>query len=151
MAIDFLRTAMFVKVTAIVWAALLAVAATAGADVVDQDERVAMSDGVTLQTTVTGEAPLAARPTIVEFSPYGPGSATSTTSGPEYNKLLVQIRGTGACDGSFDAFGPRTQADVVETLRWACAQSWSNGGSGCAGSRPAPSRSTTRSTRSSRA
>ena len=39
----------------------------------------------------------------------------------------MQIRGTGDSDGRFDALGPRTQADVVEVLRWACRQSWSNG------------------------
>src|SRR4051794_21545288 len=88
--------------------------------------RVAMSDGVTVQATVTGEAPLTARPTIVEFSPYGPGSGT-TQDGPAYNYLLFQIRGTGDSDGRFDALGPRTQQDVAEALDWACHQPWSDG------------------------
>ncbi len=90
------------------------------------DTRVTMSDGVSLHATLTGEAPLAARPVIVEFSPYGPGTGT-TEDGSAYNYLLVQIRGTGDSDGQFDALGPRTQQDVVETLRWACRQSWSDG------------------------
>jgi putative CocE/NonD family hydrolase len=88
--------------------------------------RVTMSDGVTLAATITGQAPLAARPVIVEFSPYGPGSGT-TYDGPAYNYLLVQIRGTGDSDGQFDALGPRTQTDVQQTLQWACGQPWSNG------------------------
>jgi len=88
--------------------------------------RVEMSDGVTLQATVTGEAPLAARPVIAEFSPYGPGSGT-TDDGPAYNYLLVQIRGTGESDGRFDSLGARTQRDVAETLQWACGQPWSDG------------------------
>jgi predicted acyl esterase len=88
--------------------------------------RVQMSDGVTLQATLTGEAPLARRPVIVEFSPYGRGSGT-TYDGPAYNYLLVQIRGTGDSDGQFDALGPRTQADVLETLRWTCRRPWSDG------------------------
>src|SRR2546428_2649156 len=88
--------------------------------------RVTMADGVSLQATVTGQAPLAARPVIVEFSPYGPGSGT-TQDGPAYNYLLVQIRGTGDSDGRFDALGARTQRDVVETLRWACRRPWSDG------------------------
>src|SRR2546421_6611164 len=66
-----------------------------------------------------------ARPVIVEFSPYGPGTGT-TSDGPAYNYLLVQIRGTGDSDGRFDALGARTQQDVVDSLRWACHQSWSD-------------------------
>jgi predicted acyl esterase len=91
-----------------------------------QDLRFTASDGVSLQTTLTGAAPLAARPTIVEFSPYGRNSAT-LDPGPAYNVLLVQIRGTGDSDGAFDALGPRTQRDVQEVLRWACHQPWSGG------------------------
>jgi len=84
------------------------------------------SDGTKLQATLSGATPIAARPTIVEFSPYGRNSQTfSPTSA--YNLLLVQIRGTGDSAGRFDALGPRTQQDVAEVLRWACAQSWSNG------------------------
>src|SRR4051794_24288591 len=91
-----------------------------------QDIRFTTSDGVSLQTTVSGEAPLAPRPTIVEFSPYGDNSGSFTPS-PAYNLLLVQIRGTGDSDGRFDALGDRTQADVAEVLRWACSQPWSDG------------------------
>lgn len=93
---------------------------------VSSDARFTASDGVSLQTTLTGEAPLAPRPTIVEFSPYGRGSGT-LDPGPGFNRLLVQIRGTGDSDGRFDALGPRTQQDVAETLRWACDQPWSAG------------------------
>src|SRR3954453_6207218 len=108
-------------------AALVALGATAPARAArtSQDIRFTASDGVSLQTTVTGEAPLAPRPTIVEFSPYGDDSGTFTP-GPAYNFLLVQIRGTGDSDGRFDALGDRTQADVVEVLRWACRQPWSD-------------------------
>ena len=90
------------------------------------DFRVTASDGVELQATVTGEAPLEPRPTVVEFSPYGRSSGT-LDPGPEYNFLLVQIRGTGDSGGRFDALGPRTQKDVAEVLRWACKQPWSDG------------------------
>src|SRR5438067_11823679 len=104
----------------------LATSAPAGAAQVTREMRVAMSDGVTLHATLTGAGPLAARPVIVEFSPYGPGTG-STYDGTAYNYLLVQIRGTGDSDGRFDALGDRTQADVVEVLRWACHQPWSDG------------------------
>jgi predicted acyl esterase len=106
--------------------AALAAAAPAAAAPVSRDVRFTASDGVALQATITGTAPLAARPLIVEFSPYGRHSETFSPS-PAYNALLVQIRGTGDSGGGFDALGPRTQADVAEVLRWACGQPWSNG------------------------
>src|SRR3954468_14191936 len=106
--------------------ALCVSAAPARAAQVSQDIRFTASDGVELQATVTGQAPLAPRPVIVEFSPYGRDSGTFTP-GPAYNFLLVQIRGTGDSDGRFDALGDRTQADVAEVLRWACRQPWSDG------------------------
>src|SRR3954454_13764549 len=93
---------------------------------ISQNARFTASDGVSLATTLTGQSPLTARPTVVEFSPYGRGSGT-LDPGPAYNSLLVQIRGTGDSDGTFDALGPRTQADVAELLRWACDQPWSDG------------------------
>src|SRR4051794_16447033 len=104
----------------------LAVCGSARAATTSRNIRFTASDGVSLATTVTGQAPLAPRPTIVEFSPYGRASGTFTP-GPDYNFLLVQIRGTGDSDGRFDALGDRTQADVAEVLRWACGQPGSDG------------------------
>lgn len=101
-------------------------ATTAAADTVTQEERVTVSDGVQLQTTLTSQGPVTARPTVIEFSPYGPGSATFMPDG-NYNHVLVQLRGTGASSGGFDALGPRSQQDVSEVLQWACGQPWSNG------------------------
>jgi putative CocE/NonD family hydrolase len=109
----------------VVAAALLAVTAVP-ARAASVDLPFTASDGVRLATTISGAAPLTARPTIVEFSPYGRNSGTFAPSSA-YNFLLVQIRGTGDSDGQFDALGPRTQQDVAEVLRWACGQSWSNG------------------------
>ena len=97
---------------------------------ISSEQRVPMSDGVELEVRLGGVGPLVdgrlpARPVIVEFSPYGPGCCFEA-AGPEYNYLQVHIRGTGQSDGSFDSLGPRTQQDVVEVLRWACDQPWSN-------------------------
>jgi predicted acyl esterase len=125
-----MRTRVFVgRVGAALGAAagvLALAAAGAQAAPVSENLRFTASDGVTLQTTITGEGPIQARPTIVEFSPYGRNSQTFTP-GPDYNQLLVQIRGTGDSDGRFDALGPRTQQDVAEVLDWACHQPWTNG------------------------
>lgn len=111
-------------------ASLLATAAT-DARAVDPEPVVVQqdfttADGVALRTTLTSQGPVEARPTVVEFSPYGNNSQTFSF-GPDYNYLLVQIRGTGSSRGSFDALGPRTQRDVVEVLEWACAEPFSDG------------------------
>jgi predicted acyl esterase len=98
----------------------------AGAAQVSRDIRYRASDGVEIATTVSGDGTLARRPVIVEFSPYGRASGTLDV-GSDYNYLLVQIRGTGDSNGTFDALGPRTQADVAEVLGWACHQPWSDG------------------------
>ena len=110
----------------IVLAATLVLPAAAPGAPTTQDVRFTAPDGVSLQTTVRGEAPLSPRPTIVEFSPYGRNTGTFN-GGPAYNHLLVQIRGTGDSDGRFDALGPRTQRDVAAVLAWACQQPWSDG------------------------
>jgi uncharacterized protein len=114
------------RILTVVAAALAVLAAPAQAAPTTSDQRFTASDGVELQTTVFGEAPMAPRPTIVEFSPYGRESQTFAPSAA-YNLLLVQIRGTGDSDGRFDALGKRTQADVAEVLRWACRQPFSDG------------------------
>ena len=87
---------------------------------------VTASDGVRLQATLTSDGPVAPRPTIVEFSPYGRSNVTYERP-PGFNGLLVQLRGTGDSDGRFDIMAARTQRDVVEVLRWACEQPWSAG------------------------
>jgi putative CocE/NonD family hydrolase len=113
---------------------LIALVATvpAHAATTTKNVRFTASDGVSLQATITGAAPLAARPVIVEFSPYGRGSTTFTPSA-QFNSLLIQIRGTGDSDGRVDALGDRTQADVAEVLQWACHQPWSDGNLGLNG------------------
>lgn len=100
------------------------VAAPAAATTVSSTTTITMSDGVQLTATLSGDGSISPRPTVVEFTPYGPGTASLPASNA-YNYLLVQIRGTGASGGSFDALGPRTQQDVAETLQWACTQPWS--------------------------
>ncbi|MGQ2911629.1 CocE/NonD family hydrolase [Aeromicrobium sp.] len=88
--------------------------------------RVSTSTGASLAAAVSGATPLQARPTVVEFTPYGERGA-SFTVGEEYNFLTVQIRGTGDSGGGFDVLGPKTQRDVRDTLAWACSQPWSDG------------------------
>jgi putative CocE/NonD family hydrolase len=50
-----------------------------------------------------------------------------------YAILLVDDRGTGASQGSWDSWGERTQQDYGELLDWIQAQPWSNGDVGMTG------------------
>lgn len=103
-----------------------------GATTVTETVRWTAPDGTSIKTVLTGAAPLTARPTVVEFTPYGAGGA-SYAVGPDYNYLLVEIRGTGDSDGEFDALGPQSQQDVQDVLSWACTQDWSSGSLAVAG------------------
>src|SRR3954447_16167644 len=57
-------------------AAMLVAVAPAQAAQVSESPRFTASDGVSLQATISGEGSLAARPVLVEFSPYGRGQGT---------------------------------------------------------------------------
>lgn len=104
------------------------IVAPATADDGDESRRLRFttSTGVTLAARVEGAAPLVARPTVVELTPYGEDAREFETS-PDFNYLTVQLRGTGDSGGRFDALGPQTQQDVVDALAWACRQPWSDG------------------------
>lgn len=114
-------------------ALLAALGCTAGtAQAASLDTSFTTSDGAVLRGVLTGAAPLTARPTIVEFSPYGRDTSTFDP-GPSFNRLVVEDRGTGRSGGAFDSLGPLAQRDVQETLGWACRQPWSNGRLGLSG------------------
>ena len=128
------------RLAAVGLAALLALglpqAIAQESSLVTRDARVAMDDGVEVAVRYGGRSDasgrLPARPTIVEFSPYAPGCCDEV-GGPEFNYAHVHIRGTGRSAGSFDALGPRSQADVAAVLDWICAQSWTDGRLGLVG------------------
>lgn len=119
-------TVVLLATVAMVVVALLLAAVSASAAMVSEVHRVRASDGVTLRATVSGDGAVVRRPTVVEFTPYGKLGATGDDV-PGFNLLIVELRGTGESDGSFDALGPRAQEDVEDVLRWACAQPWSDG------------------------
>ncbi|KQP80062.1 hypothetical protein ASF37_03480 [Aeromicrobium sp. Leaf289] len=120
------RSLLVAASTALVLGALGAPAHAADGERETTKVRVSTSTGASLAAAVSGAAPLQARPTVVEFTPYGERGA-SFSVGEEYNFLTVQIRGTGDSGGGFDVLGPKTQRDVRDTLAWACSQPWSDG------------------------
>ena len=108
-------------------AASLGLATSAAAAETSQDVRFTASDGVSLQTTITGEAPLAPRPTIVEFSPYGRGSGDLRRRARPTTTCSSRSAGpaTATAASTRSARAPRPTSR--EVLRWACEQPWSNG------------------------
>ena len=50
-----------------------------------------------------------------------------------YNMLVVDVRGTGFSQGTWQVFGDRERKDTVEVVDWASKQRWSNGKIGMAG------------------
>lgn len=84
------------------------------------------ADGSLLHATVAGFGSLAARPLIVEDSPYAPDVSTLDWAGQRFNLVELQWRGTGDSSGSLDTTGPEDQTDLSQFLGWACGQSWSD-------------------------
>jgi putative CocE/NonD family hydrolase len=50
-----------------------------------------------------------------------------------YNMLVVDVRGTGFSQGTWQVFGPREQQDTTEVIDWVDRQRWSDGKIGMAG------------------
>ena len=103
--------------------------------VVDQHVPVQMSDGVILNAEVRRPAAPGRFPVIVTITPYnGTNGAVSANNDyfvqRGYVQVVVDARGTGESQGTWDDFGSREQRDGYEVVEWAAAQSWSNGSVG---------------------
>lgn len=99
---------------------------------VDAHVPVTMSDGVVLNAEIRRPDTPGRFPVIVTITPYnGTNGAISVTNDylvqRGYVQVIVDARGTGESQGTWDAFGTREQRDGYEIVEWAAAQSWSNG------------------------
>ncbi|HET8892743.1 MAG TPA: CocE/NonD family hydrolase [Gaiellaceae bacterium] len=100
--------------------------------VVDQHVPVQMSDGVVLNAEIRRPNAPGKFPVIVTITPYnGTNGAINVTNDylvqRGYVQVIVDARGTGESQGTWDAFGTREQRDGYEIVEWAAAQKWSNG------------------------
>jgi len=91
---------------------------------------------------VTGRPAVGPFPVIVTLTPYRKFAATFTTGGEGYNPYFVQrgfiyavvdVRGTGASEGTFCFFCEREQQDGPEVIRWAARLPGSDGAVGMYG------------------
>ncbi|MCU1487485.1 MAG: CocE/NonD family hydrolase [Actinomycetia bacterium] len=112
----------------------------ASGEVAQTDVSIPMSDGVVLKADVHLPAGLKGRfPTSLTVTGYGKGGPISTqAAGGDlvthgYASVIVDDRGTGASEGSWDSWGERTRADYREVLDWIARQPWSDGRVGVTG------------------
>jgi putative CocE/NonD family hydrolase len=91
-----------------------------------------MSDGVVLNAVVRRPDAAGRFPVIVTITPYnGTNGAISVNNDylvqRGYVQVIVDVRGTGESQGTWDDLGTREQRDGYEAVEWAAAQPWSNG------------------------
>ncbi len=102
------------------------------------EQKIAMSDGVQLSVKVAlpadanGAAVATPLPVLLTQTGYN----KSIPAIPAYNEFLVRhgyahvsvdVRGTGASGGNWEAFSAREQQDYREVMDWVASQPWSNG------------------------
>jgi predicted acyl esterase len=112
----------------------------ASGETVRSDVAIPMSDGVVLKADVHLPAGVEGRvPTALTITGYGKSGPISTAAGGGslvshgYAAVIVDDRGTGASEGSWDSWDERTRADYREVLDWIVAQPWSDGRVGMTG------------------
>jgi putative CocE/NonD family hydrolase len=103
---------------------------------VTKDVPITMSDGTVLSANVfrparsDGSAAPGRFPTLLVQTPYNkdtqdPHSDYLVQRG--YVDVVVDVRGAGSSQGTFDSWGTRQQLDSKELVAWAAAQPWSTG------------------------
>jgi putative CocE/NonD family hydrolase len=91
-----------------------------------------MSDGVTLNAVVRRPDAPGRFPVIVTITPYNGTNGVINVDNDYlvqrgYVQVVVDVRGTGESQGTWDDLGTREQRDGYEAVEWAAAQPWSNG------------------------
>jgi predicted acyl esterase len=91
-----------------------------------------MSDGVVLNAVVRRPDAPGRFPVIVTITPYNGTNSVINVNDDYlvqrgYVQVVVDVRGTGQSQGTWDDLGPREQRDGYEMVEWAAARSWSNG------------------------
>jgi putative CocE/NonD family hydrolase len=99
--------------------------------VTDKDVPITMRDGIILSANVYRPDKPGRHPVLITQTPYnkeGPlGAANTYLVQRGYVHIVVDVRGTGGSQGSWDSFGPAEQADGPEVVAWSRRQPWSDG------------------------
>jgi putative CocE/NonD family hydrolase len=91
-----------------------------------------MSDGAVLNAVIRRPDAPGPFPVIVTITPYnGTNGAINVDNDylvqRGYVQVVVDARGTGESQGTWESLGTREQRDGYEVVEWAAAQPWSNG------------------------
>lgn len=103
----------------------------------ENDVPIVMRDGVRLFADVLrpagadGKAAPGRFPTIVTMTPYnktnGLGGGDELFVRHGYVHVVVDVRGTGQSEGTWESWGEPERRDYPEIIEWAAHQPWSNG------------------------
>ncbi|WP_246942967.1 CocE/NonD family hydrolase [Bacillus pinisoli] len=107
--------------------------------ITEKDIFITMRDGVILAADVhrpDGPGPF---PVILTQTPYNKNQSNTENLNEYFIKrgyahMVVDVRGTGTSQGTWDSFGLAEQGDGKELVEWAATQPWSNGKVGLYGS-----------------
>jgi len=105
--------------------------------ITEKDVPITMSDGTILRADVMRPDQDGAFPVLVELTPYNKNGSVAQSydylQKRGYVQVIVDVRGTGSSQGTWDSTGPSEQRDGYEVVEWAAAQSWSDGKVGMIG------------------
>ncbi|MEY2467447.1 MAG: uncharacterized protein QOF21_145 [Actinomycetota bacterium] len=123
------RRWLALSIVAALLAATATVAPARAADAPVCEERlIRADDGVDLYAFVYRPSAVGTFPVALTMTPYGDRPCGPAAEGPEFARVWVHIRGTGASEGSLDGYARRDQRDFAHVVPdWIVAQSWSNG------------------------
>jgi putative CocE/NonD family hydrolase len=96
---------------------------------------IPMRDGVVLEANIQRPDAEGEFPALIIQTPYNKDGAINLALGGAANYFVergyvvvtVDVRGTGASQGTWDSFGPDEQRDGVDVVKWARTQPWSSG------------------------
>jgi putative CocE/NonD family hydrolase len=106
--------------------------------VTDRDVKIPMSDGVVLRADVIHPDKPGRYPVLITQTPYNKNGAVMAGGVPYlqhrgYVQVIVDVRGTGGSEGTWNSFDAREQRDGYEIVEWAAGQPWSDGNVGLIG------------------
>jgi putative CocE/NonD family hydrolase len=102
--------------------------AQAASEPVCEGVLIRADDGVDLYAHVYRPSATGAFPVQWTMTPYGDRPCGPAAEGPEFARVFVHIRGTGASEGVLDGYARRDQQDFAHVVPdWIAAQPWSDG------------------------
>ena len=104
------------------------VPAQAAEEPVCEEILIPTDDGKDLYAFLYRPSATGAFPVAWTMTPYGAAPCAPAPQGPEFARLTVHIRGTGASEGALDGYARRDQQDFAKVVPdWIAAQPWNDG------------------------